>query len=228
MKCDSETRSCASPEIVDCSGKCFTYHSVDEVGGTVVSDLQKGCYPKEDVEISCSCAACDTFQTMIGLFTDGKVDWSCKHHCCDDHDECNRHLHAPTCNVRSVYGFWIMAKLKSLNWIQTFVFISCRVPPGALKVKSRERMKRGCWILAGKNNKPFDAQSGSLAFKSLLYIYKCWKQSTSSAFSLPPYVKSLSEQLHRCLQQPGKRAVFKSETTLRSHLVRPKDAVDPA
>lgn len=105
MKCDSETRSCASPEIVDCSGKCFTYHSVDEVGGAVVSDLQKGCYPKEDVEISCSCEACDTFQTMIGLFTDGKVDWSCKHHCCDDHDECNRHLHAPTCNVRSVYGF---------------------------------------------------------------------------------------------------------------------------
>ncbi|KAL9983560.1 hypothetical protein ACROYT_G005752 [Oculina patagonica] len=31
----------------------------------------------------------------------------------------------------------------------------------------------------------------------------------------------------RCLQQQGVRAVFKSETTLRSHLVRPKDAVDP-
>ncbi|KAL9980999.1 hypothetical protein ACROYT_G009651 [Oculina patagonica] len=42
-----------------------------------------------------------------------------------------------------------------------------------------------------------------------------------------PYVKGLSEQLRRCLQQQGVRAVFKSETTLRSHLVRPKDAVDP-
>ena len=39
-----------------------------------------------------------------------------------------------------------------------------------------------------------------------------------------PYVKGLSEQLHRCLQQQGVRAVFKSETTL----VRSKDAVDPA
>ncbi|KAL9958320.1 hypothetical protein ACROYT_G035322 [Oculina patagonica] len=37
---------------------------------------------------------------------------------------------------------------------------------------------------------------------------------------------SLSEQLRRCLQQQGVRAVFKSETTLRSQLVRPKDAVD--
>ncbi|CAH3128409.1 unnamed protein product, partial [Pocillopora meandrina] len=38
----------------------------------------------------------------------------------------------------------------------------------------------------------------------------------------------LSEQLRRCLQQQGVRAIFKSETTLRSQLVRPKDAVDPA
>ncbi|KAL9984598.1 hypothetical protein ACROYT_G006910 [Oculina patagonica] len=41
-----------------------------------------------------------------------------------------------------------------------------------------------------------------------------------------PHVTGLSEQLRRCLQQQGVRAVFKSETTLRSHLVRPKDAVD--
>ncbi|KAL9983204.1 hypothetical protein ACROYT_G005342 [Oculina patagonica] len=41
-----------------------------------------------------------------------------------------------------------------------------------------------------------------------------------------PYVKGLSEQLRRCLQQQGVRAVFKSETTLRLQLVRPKDAVD--
>ena len=43
-----------------------------------------------------------------------------------------------------------------------------------------------------------------------------------------PYVKGLSEQLRRCLQQQGVRAVFKSETKLRSQLIRPKDAVDPA
>ena len=40
------------------------------------------------------------------------------------------------------------------------------------------------------------------------------------------YVKGLSQQLRGCLQ--GLRAVFESETTLRSQLVRPKDAVDPA
>ena len=32
----------------------------------------------------------------------------------------------------------------------------------------------------------------------------------------------------RCLQQQGICAVFKSETTLRSRLARPKDTVDPA
>ena len=43
-----------------------------------------------------------------------------------------------------------------------------------------------------------------------------------------PYVKGLSEQLRRCLQQQGVRVIFKSETMLRSQLIRPKDAVDPA
>ena len=33
---------------------------------------------------------------------------------------------------------------------------------------------------------------------------------------------------YRCLQQQGVRAVFKSETTLRSHLVWPKYAIKPA
>ena len=42
-----------------------------------------------------------------------------------------------------------------------------------------------------------------------------------------PYVKGLSHQLRRCLQQQGVRAFFKSETTLRSHLVPPKDPADP-
>ena len=42
------------------------------------------------------------------------------------------------------------------------------------------------------------------------------------AFQVLPYVEGLSEQLRRCLQQRV-RAVFKSKTTPRSHLVRPKD-----
>ena len=45
------------------------------------------------------------------------------------------------------------------------------------------------------------------------------------ATAVLPYVKGVSEQLRRSLQQQGVRAVFKSETTLRSHLVRPTDAV---
>ena len=36
-----------------------------------------------------------------------------------------------------------------------------------------------------------------------------------------PYVQGESEPLRRCLEQQGIRTVFKSETTLRSHLVRP-------
>ena len=43
-----------------------------------------------------------------------------------------------------------------------------------------------------------------------------------------PYIKGVSEPLRRCLQQQGISAIFKSDTTLRSHLVRPKDTVDPA
>ena len=42
-----------------------------------------------------------------------------------------------------------------------------------------------------------------------------------------PYIKGISEVLRRCLQQQGVRTVFKSDTTLRSHLVRLKDALEP-
>ena len=42
------------------------------------------------------------------------------------------------------------------------------------------------------------------------------------------YVQGVSESLRRCLEQQGIRTVFKSDTTLRSHLVRPKDTVNPA
>ncbi|KAL9972272.1 hypothetical protein ACROYT_G018555 [Oculina patagonica] len=76
--------------------------------------------------------------------------------------------------------------------------------------------------------------SFKISNESSLKITKNRKPSTSAepttefkSTAVLPYVKGLSEQLRRCLQQQGVRAVFKSETTLRSHLVRPKDAVDP-
>ena len=40
------------------------------------------------------------------------------------------------------------------------------------------------------------------------------------------YLQGVWEPLHCCLEQKGIRTVFKSETTLRPHLVRPKDTVD--
>ena len=42
-----------------------------------------------------------------------------------------------------------------------------------------------------------------------------------------PYIKGVSETLHRNLQQQGIRTVFKSDITLTSRLVRPKDPADP-
>jgi len=40
-----------------------------------------------------------------------------------------------------------------------------------------------------------------------------------------PYVQGVSESLHRCLEPQGIRTVFKSDTTLWSHLVQPKDTM---
>lgn len=42
------------------------------------------------------------------------------------------------------------------------------------------------------------------------------------------YVQGISEPLRRSLEQQGIRTAFKSDTTLRSHFVRPKDTVEPA
>ena len=42
------------------------------------------------------------------------------------------------------------------------------------------------------------------------------------------YIRRVSEPLRRCLEQQGILTIFKSDTTLRSHLVRPEDTVDPA
>ena len=43
-----------------------------------------------------------------------------------------------------------------------------------------------------------------------------------------PSVQGVSESLRRCLEQQGIRTVFKSDTTLPSHSVWPKDTVNPA
>ena len=76
--------------------------------------------------------------------------------------------------------------------------------------------------------------SNGYPFSFLQKITKTRKPSSSAeptieykSTAVLPYVNGLSEQLRRCLHQQGIRAVFKSEITLRSHLVRPKDAVEP-
>ena len=43
-----------------------------------------------------------------------------------------------------------------------------------------------------------------------------------------PYIKGVSEVLRCCLQHKGIRTIFKTDITLRSHLVRPKDALEPS
>ena len=42
------------------------------------------------------------------------------------------------------------------------------------------------------------------------------------------YFQGVSELLRHCLEQQGIRTFFKSDTTLPSHFMRPKDTVDPA
>ena len=53
------------------------------------------------------------------------------------------------------------------------------------------------------------------------------EQANHRAMAVLPYVERVSKTLRRCLQQHGIRTVFKSDTTLRNHLVRPKDPVPP-
>ena len=43
-----------------------------------------------------------------------------------------------------------------------------------------------------------------------------------------PYIKGVSEVLRRCRQNQGIQTVFKSDTTLRSRSVQPKDALEPS
>ena len=42
------------------------------------------------------------------------------------------------------------------------------------------------------------------------------------ATAVLPYVKGLSQTLCRCLQQQGIRPDFRSDTTFKSHMMRPK------
>ena len=44
---------------------------------------------------------------------------------------------------------------------------------------------------------------------------------------LSPYIQGVSEVFCHCLQQQGIQAVFKSDVTPWSHLVRPKDTLEP-
>ena len=77
--------------------------------------------------------------------------------------------------------------------------------------------------------------SNSYNLSLLQKITKTRKPNTSAeptiefkSTAVLPYVQGLSEQFHGCLQQQGIRADSKSETTLRSHLVGPKEALEPA
>ena len=64
----------------------------------------------------------------------------------------------------------------------------------------------------------------TFVLRSIYFLYNgsIYEQKDAvKATAVLPYVKGLSEQLRRCLQQQGVRAVSKSETRLRSQLVRP-------
>ena len=70
----------------------------------------------------------------------------------------------------------------------------------------------------------------------LLHLYensqrKQGQQPTKSPrrnLNLLPFSLGVSEVLRRCQQHQGIRTVFRSDTTLRSHLVRPKDDLEPS
>lgn len=59
--------------------------------------------------------------------------------------------------------------------------------------------------------------------------YRGWAHNRVQVYcGFPLYQRPIFEQLRSCPQQQRMRTVFKSETSLKSHLVRPKDAVEPA
>ena len=69
-----------------------------------------------------------------------------------------------------------------------------------------------CFLIVDMTNRPTANKEPTQEFKSTAVL---------------PYIKGVSEVFRRCLQQQGVLTVFKSDTTLRSHLVRPKDPLEP-
>ena len=69
-----------------------------------------------------------------------------------------------------------------------------------------------CILIVGMTNRPTANKEPMGEFNSTAVL---------------PYIKGVSEVFRRCLQQQGVCTVFKSDTTLRSHLVRPKDPLEP-
>ena len=58
------------------------------------------------------------------------------------------------------------------------------------------------------------------------FIWKLAK--TTRVTAVLPYIEGVFEVLRCCLQHQGIWTIFKSDTTLRSHLVWPKDALEPS
>ena len=87
------------------------------------------------------------------------------------------------------------------------------MPYGQVPLRARQRSRNV--ISEEKKHLPSVLVSNGYPFSFLQKLAK----TEFKAIAVLPYVKGLSEQLRRSLQQQGVRAVFKSETTLRSQLV---------
>ena len=105
----------------------------------------------------------------------------------------------------------------------------------ACTIDQKHLITKASVISQEKKYLPSVLVSNGYPFSSVKNITKTKKQTATKetepeikSTAVLPYVKGLSEALRRCLQQQGIRTVFRSDTILRSHLVRPKDTVDPA
>ena len=77
---------------------------------------------------------------------------------------------------------------------------------------SRRQRLPSVLLKEGDQNQESNTREGKAEFKSTAVI---------------PYIKEVPEPFRRHLQQQEIRTVFKSDTTLRSRLVRQKDPADP-
>ena len=104
-----------------------------------------------------------------------------------------------------------------------------------LNDRSRGIVTKPSVIFKEKKHLSFVLVSDGYPLSFLQKITKTRKGDTSTELTTEfkttavlPYVEGFSGQLHRCLQQQGVRAILKSETKLRSHLVYgPKDPAGP-